>query len=268
MQAVAATALHFGPEAGADDALTHPIRVVPDGREGSAVFMRTLRFGEPDDGRRVHLKPGETAVFRAGSVTIELDALDAEFIRHGDGYQSLSNTIWTWFMIGGRERDAARVRHMLAAARRLDAAAAAWSRVEERYAALAGIGPTSSGPKTRSLVFELLAEVELAVIALRRVISMVEQASGWIDVGVPVPNAVARLAPAVKGIRDAFEHIDERAVGEVRGRQDPHALSVFDQSRLLAEHVIAYADHAISADDVVELLSECRQFFKDVARSI
>jgi hypothetical protein len=31
--------------------------------------------------------------------------------------------------------------------------------------------------------------------------------------------------------------------------------------------VIVYDDHEISADEVEELLSTCRQFFKDIARS-
>jgi hypothetical protein len=266
MTSISATRLCFGPTEGADDALTHPIRVVPDGRDGSAVFMRTLRFGEADDGRRVHLKPGESPVFRAGSLTIELDALDAEFARDADGYQPLSNTIWTWFMIAGREREAVHTRHVMAAARRLDAAAEAWSRVEGLFRALDEIGSESFGPNTRALVFQLLAGVELVVIALWRVVHMVEKTCSQRDVAPPLPAEVARLAPAVKEVRDAFEHIDERAAGEVRQRAHPDALSVFDQSRLLTEGVIAYGNHEISAGEVVGLLGECRQFFKDVTR--
>lgn len=267
MKTVSATRLCFGPEEGGDDAMTHDMRVVPDGREGSTVYMRTLRHGESDDGRRVHLKPGERPAFRAGSLKIELDALDAHFTSDIEGFAPLANTVWTWLKLAGQKWDVPRVRYVLAAARRLDAAAATWSRVTDLFSSLEAAPEASLSPQTRALVFELIAGVELAVIALRRVVAMVECASSEVGADTPVPDVVERLSPHLTEIRNAFEHIDERASDRVRRKPDPVAASVFEQRRLLTERVIVYADHEIGADDVTELLASCRQFLKDVVRS-
>lgn len=265
MKPIAATRLCLGPEEGADDALTHDTRVVPDGQEGSTVYMRTLRFGEADDGRRVHRKPGQRVAFRPGSLAIELDALDEHFASYAEGYAPLTNTVWTWLSLARQERDASSVRYVLAAARRLDAAAITWSRVTDLFAALEAMPEGSVGPRTRATAFELIALVELAIIALCRVVDMVGRAER-VGASVPIPAVVVRLSPDLKAIRDAFEHIDERATGKVRGEPHPQATSAFDQTRLLTQQVITYADLEVHAGDVGELLTSCRQFFKDVVR--
>ena len=264
MTAIGATFLCATPQVGADDALTPPIRVVPDGRDGPNVYMRTLRHGEADDGRRVHVRPGEIPVFRAGSLVIELDALDEHFTLGLEGYAPLANTVWTWLTITGKGRNQARDLYVLAAARRLDGAAVAWTRSKELLRSIETVAEGSFNPQVRATVVELLACVELAIIALQRVVRMVEQALEDVGADTPVPEIVTRLGPHLTAIRDAFEHIDERALGTVRRARRPEATSVFDQHRLLSEGAIVYGKHRIAADEITELLASCRQFLKDV----
>lgn len=133
------------------------------------------------------------------------------------------------------------------------------------FAALEPMPEGSVGPRTRATAFELIALVELAIIALCRVVDMVGRAER-VGASVPIPAVVVRLSPDLKAIRDAFEHIDERATGKVRGEPHPQATSAFDQTRLLTQQVITYADLEVHAGDVGELLTSCRQFFKDVVR--
>jgi hypothetical protein len=139
--------------------------------------------------------------------------------------------------------------------------------VTDLFSSLQAVPKASTGPRTRAIVFELVSGVELTVIALRRVVQMVECASSKVGVGTPVPNVVVRLSPHLTAVRDAFEHIDERALGEVRGKPHPDATSVFNQQRLVSDRAIVYGTHEITADEVAELLSACRQFLKDVVKS-
>lgn len=251
---------------GADDSLTGPLRVVFDEQEGDTVYVRTLKRGEVDDGRRVHLKPGQRLGFRANSCSIDLDELDERFSAGIEGYAPLANTVWTWLNIGNPgERDEGTSRYLIAAARRLDAAAGTWERVTSELPSVEELTATSSNPATRARVFRLVADVEVAVIALGRVVDMVERANKQISTTVPVPEIVTKCSRDLKQIRDAFEHIDERALGRVKRQEHPSATSIFIQHRLLDDHVIAYAAHEVSFEEVSEILTSCRRFLLDVA---
>ncbi|MBE0418090.1 MAG: hypothetical protein IBX63_10030 [Coriobacteriia bacterium] len=266
MTSIHSTAVFQSAEVGADDSLTGWLRVVFDGQEGDTVYARTLRRGEVDDGSRVHLKPGQRLGFMAGSCSIDLEDLDERFSSGIEEYPPLANTVWTWLSIGNPgERDEGTSRYLIAAARRLDAAAGAWERVTSELPSVEELAARSSNPTTRARIFRLVADVEIAVIALRRVVDMVERAQDQIAAAQPVPDVVARHSGDLKEIRDAFEHIDERALGRVRKRQHPSATSIFEQHRLLDDHVIAYSGHEVSFEEVFEILKACRRFLLDVA---
>ena len=267
MTPIAATFLCASRDVGADDALTHPIRVVPDGRDETHVYMRTLRHGEADDGRRVHVRPGQSPVFRAGSMVIELEALDEHFTRGLEGHAPLTNTVWTWLTITGRDHGQSRNLYVMAAARRLDGASVVWARSTELRSSAETAKEGSFNPKLRAILFELIACVELAIIALQRVVRMVERALEDVEIKTPVPVVVTQLSPHITAIRDAFEHIDERALGEVRKAPSPEATSIFDQRRLLAEGTIVYGEHRITGGQMAELIASCRQFLKDAVAS-
>ena len=68
-------------------------RIVPVGREGNKVFVRTLRFGEEDTGEVVHIGPGDQLVFRAGDLVIDSREIDALSVKGLRGYAPVANII-------------------------------------------------------------------------------------------------------------------------------------------------------------------------------
>jgi hypothetical protein len=53
----------------------------------------------------------------------------------------------------------------------------------------------------------------MAVVALGRGVDMVRQAADLIGCTLPVPAQVPASRPALHEIRDAYEHIEDRAPG-------------------------------------------------------
>jgi hypothetical protein len=77
---------------------------------------------------------------------------------------------------------------------------------------------------------------------------------------------VVEKLPKLKAIRDAYEHIEDRALGLVRGKAHPDALSVFEFERLFRDHVVAYAGYALHLDaEVTQLFVEVREYLKVAA---
>lgn len=91
------------------------------------------------------------------------------------------------------------------------------------------------------------------------------------DIGttVTVPQAITQWSECVEQIRDAYEHIDERAVGLLRRNrygQSPDALTIFDHERVVGEGVIAYRGYQLDLETVVsDLIPATRQYLKLVA---
>ena len=67
-------------------------------REGSKVYLRSLRPGEEDTGEGVRIAPGETVLFETGDLSITSRHVDTFVRARGpDGYAAVANTIWTWY---------------------------------------------------------------------------------------------------------------------------------------------------------------------------
>ena len=104
------------------------------------------------------------------------------------------------------------------------------------------------------------------MIALGRSIDMVTRARSLIGTTVPVPTNITNSIQAVSEIRNAYEHIEDRALGRVRQKPDPQALTIFDYRRLLDDDEIVYAGHSLNlVNEVPTLLRDARQYLKDVA---
>lgn len=263
MTPVAAVGHHLTSEVGRVDDFLFGTRIVPVRREPGRVFARTLRRGEPDDGRRVHVRPGDQLTFEEGALVAQLDAIDDLERAEATGYIPVTPALWTWLRLGVGH-DEAKVRYILAAARRLDAAARLLAQVEELRTELNRTDLT--GPAWRRALFELIGAVELSIVALGRVVNMASKASGHIGTAVPLPPSVVAKKRAITEIRNAYEHIEDRSLGQVRAVPHPQALTIFDHQQLVENDVIDYAGHKLSlVDDVPVLLDEIRQFLKDVA---
>ena len=63
----------------------------------------------------------------------------------------------------------------------------------------------------------------------------------------PVPAEVDSLLEDTVAIRDAFEHIDERAMGHARWEGKADAMSIFNQADLVAAGVLRYDISSIPA---------------------
>ena len=254
--------ISIGPNAGVDDALIS-VRVVPVGRDGNKVLGKTLNYGEPDSGEGITLRPGEKLLFPAGNLKISIRDIDRENNPAPDGYAAISNTVWTWLQ-SGPSPDPTLFRFLFAAARRLDTAH------DLCVNALNELGDRPDEPfiKARARIFKALGYAELMCVAFNRATRMIKAIPSKFSVSVIVPNTVDAVFPALKEIRDALEHIEERAfeIVNARGDQHPDALTIFNQGDLFSSGVIRYANHSLDMKaDVIPALISSRQFLFDVA---
>ena len=120
--------------------------------------------------------------------------------------------------------------------------------------------------RARAAKFDSLGDAESMCVALSRAIRMIARARETISTPATVPREISVIEDAVLAIRDAFEHIDERAVGKAR-REDPvDAMSVFDQSDFFTSGVLRYAGHSLDIrDDVIPALIAGRRFIVETA---
>ena len=264
---IAAAGVNITSEVGRVDDLITSVRVVLDRRENGIVYGRSLREGEPDDGRRIHVRPGEQLVFEPGALKVSLDEMDRREPATETGHVNLAPVIWAWLQLAPPTVES--VRYVLAAARRLDAANRLLLSVQQasdRLSADAESGDVA-GPVLRRHFADMLSSVEMLAVALGRVTDMVCSASTAIGCAVPVPPSVDEKKNAIRALRNAYEHIEDRALGQVNGKPDPQALTIFDYEPLLKEEVLVYGRHRLGVtDEIPSLLADMRQFIKDVVR--
>ena len=265
---IAAASMNATAEVGRVDDMITWVRVVLDRRENGTVYGRTLREGEPDDGRRVHVRPGEQFVFEPGALSVSLDEIDRREPATETGHVNLAPVIWTWLQFAPPSAES--VRYVLAAARRLDAANRLLLSVQQardRLSADTESG-TVAGPVLRRHFADMLSSVEMLAVALGRVTDMICTAGTAIGCPVPVPPAVDAKKNAIRALRNAYEHIEDRALGQVNGKPDPQALTIFDYEPLLTEDTLVYGTHRLGVtDEIPSLLADMRQFIKDLVRA-
>ena len=117
-------------------------------------------------------------------------------------------------------------------------------------------------------MFALIGAVEMAIVALGRVVDMMMNARDAIACSIEIPEIVSSSSKALKKIRNAYEHIDDRALGKgAWGKPDPQALTIFDQTQLIAHDRILYGHDSLDlSDEVPRILAATREFFKTAAR--
>jgi hypothetical protein len=247
--------VNVGPTAGADDVLV-AVRVVPAGREGLRVLGRALRLGEVDTGEPIAFHPyaGEELHFPSGSIQVRLEDIDSRSTASPDGYAPVANSLWTWLSIGA-PTDPSLFRFLLAAARRLDAAHSLCCDV---LTELEDKGESFIWARDR--VFSALGYAELMCVAFSRAIEMIHSIPAQFSVSVDLPETVTCLLPPLRQLRNAFEHIEDRALGKVHGRAHPDALTIFDQRDLLTHATLRYGSHSIRLrEDVLPALVASRR---------
>jgi hypothetical protein len=253
------------PEVGANDALLG-VRVVPAGRDGQRVLGRALADGEADTGAAIEFYPykGDELHFPAGSIQIRLQDIDRESPPGPDGYAPIANTLWTWLTFGDPP-DPALFRYLFAAARRLDAAHALCDAVIGQLA-----DRDEPFIKARTRLFGALGSAEQMCVATSRAIDMLQAVSGkFPGVAVALPSSAVAIAPALKEIRNAFEHIEDRALGNVWGKPHPDSLSIFNQADFVSKGILRYASHTLDVrTQVLPLLVASRHALLAVAAAV
>ncbi len=264
--AISHLSLNTSDTVGDSTGLLFGLRVVEERRDEDTVYARTLRRGEPDDGRRVHVHPGQQVRFDEGSIVAELDHIDDLQVETSSGFVPLTPVLLTWFSIGDQHAPEA-VRYLLAAARRLDSVNYRLIDIEE-VMALVNRGDLA-GPALRSNIVRLISDVESAMIALGRTVDMVTRCGELLGSRVGVPPLIQRHSAAVAAVRNAYEHIEDRALGRVRQKPHPNALSIFDYARLLGSDEVVYDGHVLNIEtDVPEIMASVRHFLKAVAADV
>ena len=236
-------------------------RLVEMKREGNTVYARSLRRGEEDTGEGVHVGAGEQLVIPKGGMVIDSRDVDEYHNPVGlSGYRPIANTVWAWHQFGTEQLGF--FLFIFALARRTDAAHSLWATaIQARDTAREEQGSISA----RQAHFAALGAAEMTIIALGRCYRMVDGLIEKFCPGLSVPNSVAETSAVVKAMRDAFEHIDERAVGKVKiGELHPEALTIFDQSDFVASSILRYRQHQLNFESrVIQALVDCRELIMD-----
>ena len=231
-------------------------RVVPIRREGNVVYARSLRRGEEDTGEVVHLEPGDRLVFPAGELVIDSRDIDEQFNpKELGGYRPVANTVWTWYQIVTEELGF--FLFFFALARRLDAAHALWTLAIQTC----DRARKEDGIVQRRIHFDSLARAEVTIIALGRCYQMVSTLVEKYCSELQVPESVKKTWEPVLEMRNAFEHVDERAEGKVGWNKfGVEALTIFDQPDFIQLSILRYKDHELNFEtDVIAALVDCRE---------
>ena len=154
---------------------------------------------------------------------------------------------------------------IFAFARRTDAAHALWvSAIEARDKA-----KTEGGIPQRQAAFNALAAAEVAIVALGRCYRMVNALVEKYCPELQVPDSVTKTWEAVLEMRNAFEHIDERAEDKVgEGKLAADALSIFNQPDFVQASILRYKDHELNFEsEVIVVLVDCRELIMDAIKA-
>lgn len=257
------TGIAMTDEVGRKDDLLTWMRVVEKRREGNLVYGRTLAPDEPDTGEAILLRPGDSLTFEAGDLIVSLQSIDAIESRDFDGYAPVTGVLWTWMKISPPAHEEG-YRYILSAARRLDAA----SRLLQQVVSMLQTPHPDVGPSLRGRMWQIVADVEVAVIAFGRAFDMAARLETLTGIAASLPSDLPTYANVVNDLRNAYEHIEDRALGQVRGRPDPAAVTIFDWEPLLTRGVLAYGGKEVDLDDLVEAVGDLRSFLIDAASAL
>ena len=250
------TLLNLGP----DDKNLLLGRLVPAGSDENTVFARTLQPGEEDTGEVVHVPAGKQLLIRPKDFSFTSDDIDARSPKGRGGYAPVADTLWTWYQIAGA-KDQSLLMMLLAAARRLDATHAFWSATMEALDESA----TLAGIERRATLFRSLSMAEVTVISLSRSVEMLYHLDERFDLGLRVPEEIESLRAALLKMRNALEHIDDRAMGEAKDGTAESAMSVFFQPYFVDQGVLVYAGKGLHfTKGVPHILGQCRAVIMSV----
>ncbi|WP_446007762.1 hypothetical protein [Candidatus Electrothrix sp.] len=256
--------INITPEVGANDWVV-AVRVVPAGRDGTTVYGRTLMPGEEDSGVPISYNPsaGEKIEFRPGDLKFTIYDIDRIAEVDSNGYAPVTYTIQTWLKFCAPV-DQNLFLFLVAASKRLDTAYFAYSQITSIAKDISG-----SFPHQCQQIITVLGLSEFLCIALNRAVNMLQQLSGNFSINLQLPNSITGNVQSLREIRNAFEHIEDRALGKVRNKIHPDAFTIFDQKKIFTEGILTYGKHSLTLHtDILQMLLDARQTLLKIAISI
>ena len=125
--------------------------------------------------------------------------------------------------------------------------------------------PTLAGNLRRSALFRALAMAEVTLISLSREMEMINRLEKAFSLGLQMSEKFDSNKKALRRMRNALEHIDDRAMGQATDGTADSAMSIFFQPYFVDQGILTYAGDALSfAEGVPLVLSECRELIKGV----
>jgi hypothetical protein len=110
-----------------------------------------------------------------------------------------------------------------------------------------------------------VGDAELGVVAFGRAADMAAKLQEKLGLQASLAaESVATLAE-LKPFRDAYEHIEERALGQVWGKPHPDARSAFDHDSLFLHRRVEYAGSVVTLDALARLAADVRSVLKKAA---
>ena len=246
------------PGNGGGSNFLYAARLVEMKREGNTVYARTMRRGEEDTGKGIHFDSGRRLVIPKGEMVIDCRDVDEYHNPVGLGdYRPIANT-------SGHG----------ASSRRSDwTSSFSSSRLHGGQMPRIRFGRPLSGHATRHAkdraAYRLGKRTSRRWRRQRCLSSpwdrMVERLVKEFCPGLSVPDGVAETRDAVKAMRDAFEHIDERAEGKVKINElHPEALTIFNQPDFVASSMLRYRQDQLNFESqVIRALVDCRELIMD-----
>jgi hypothetical protein len=131
------------------------------------------------------------------------------------------------------------------AARRLDGGHLQIERIRQ---ALEVLPPTES-PAGRQAMQEIIGDVEMAIWSLDKALDIAVRIPGAYRVEVGVPRIVAEKRPLVAVLRDHWSHIDDRALGMVKGVRDPKAEDAFEFASIFVDRLLSDGRSSLGIDE-------------------
>jgi hypothetical protein len=162
-----------------------------------------------------------------------------------DGYRPIADPVFVWGRTLGMP-PLAEYRLVLAAARRLDSGHLQLERVREGIAT----APPMGSPAGRWRLHEVVGDAELTIIALDKSLDIIlKKLTGSARVSQPIPAIIRSKQPLMGRLRDHYEHIEERALGKIRGKNDRQAEGAWELSSLFSERKFTDGIDSLGIDE-------------------
>ena len=247
------------------------IMVTPDSEEENVFWFSFRRPWEEGQRGDVFLPAGSEIRIQEDEMLHYLNDLDAQHNPPGrGGYRRIAHVVWIWgrtvlthSTLSRETTGSAAIGWRLAVslARCTDAAYAGWD------STMQFLEEADEDFVWQLRTYQALAMAEMTVIALHRSFRVLDRLAHYNMISPP--PAVSGISTAVRHIRNAFEHIEERAAGTVQRRECETALTIFDQPDFLTSGTIQYGDHSLNLNSQVpDSLLACREFVREALENM